>query len=160
MGEEGFRVTFAENVRYYKSRATCTTLAYLAWLRFFYFAVSPASSTLHCFHWPMVLDLSLSSSFLYFLILLPAFIKLYRIHNLLHTICNQHTHICQRIWEAMNQNGQAGALNDGVGFDFGVQVRALTDDSFSGGEIKVYGCAIAFALFAVTAFELYPWQHG
>ncbi|XP_022957798.1 uncharacterized protein LOC111459231 [Cucurbita moschata] len=151
--------TLAENkqqkVRYYDSRVNYTTMAYLAWLRFFYFALSSASSTLHCVHWPMVLGLSLSSSFLYFLILLQPFIKLYRTHNLLDTICKEHTLICQRILEAMNQDAEAGASNDGVRFDFGLQVRALSDDSFCGGEMKVYGCAIAFALLAVTAFELY-----
>lgn len=146
-----------QRVRYYESRAIYTTLGYLAWLRFFYFAVSSnSSSTLHCVHWPMVLGLSLSSSSLYFLILLPPFIKLYRTHDLLHTICKEHIHLCQRILEATNQDGEAGASTHGVEFNFRFhQVRALHNDSFSGGEIKVYTCAVAFALFAVTAFQLY-----
>lgn len=150
-----------QRVRYYESRAIYTTLGYLAWLRFFYFAVSSnSSSTLHCVHWPMVLGLSLSSSSLYFLILLPPFIKLYRTHDLLHTICKEHIHLCQRILEATNQDGEAGASTHGVEFNFRFhQVRALHNDSFSGGEIKVYTCAVAFALFAVTAFELYAGKY-
>ncbi|KAG6605757.1 hypothetical protein SDJN03_03074, partial [Cucurbita argyrosperma subsp. sororia] len=149
-----------QRVRYYESRANYTTLGYLAWLRFFYFAVSSNSSSLHCVHWPMVLGLSLSSSSLYFLILLPPFIKLYRTHNLLHTICNRHTHLCQRILESTNQDGEAGASTDGVEFNVRFhQVRALHNDSFSGGEIKVYTCAVAFALFAVTAFQLYACKY-
>ncbi|KAG6605755.1 hypothetical protein SDJN03_03072, partial [Cucurbita argyrosperma subsp. sororia] len=99
-----------QRVGYYESRANYTTLAYLAWLRFFYFAVSSnSSSALHCLHWPM----------------------------------------------ATNQDGEVGASTDGVKFNVRFhQVRALHNDSFTGGEIKVYTCAIAFALLAVTAFQL------
>ncbi|XP_022957796.1 uncharacterized protein LOC111459230 isoform X2 [Cucurbita moschata] len=138
-----------QRVRYYESRAIYTTLGYLAWLRFFYFAVSSNSSTLHCVHWPMVFGLSLSCSSLYLLILLPPFIKLYRTHNLLHTICNQHTHLCQRILEATNQDGEAGASTHGVEFNVRFhQVRALHNDSFSGGEIKVYTCSVCCYRFS------------
>ena len=64
-------------------------------------------------------------------------------------------YLCQRILEATNQDGEVGASTDGVKFNVRFhQVRALHNDSFTGGEIKVYTCAIAFALLAVTAFQL------
>ena len=149
-----------QRVRYYQSIAIYTILAYITSLRFFYSAVSPASSTLHCVHWPLVSALTLSCSFLYFFILLPVFIKLHRTHNLLDVICKEHADIYQRILNARSQHGgassiEAGASPDGVEFNSRFhQVRALHNDSFTGGEIKVYACAIAVALLSVTAFEL------
>ena len=125
-----------QRVGYYESRANYRTMAYLAWLRFFYFALSSTSSTtLHCVQWPMVLGLSLSSSLLLLLNVLEALIMLYRTHKRLHMICQDHATVCR----------QMGELN---------KERALNDDSLSGGEMKVYVCAMAFALLAVTAFEL------
>ncbi|KAG6605758.1 hypothetical protein SDJN03_03075, partial [Cucurbita argyrosperma subsp. sororia] len=67
--------------------------------------------------------------------ILEALIMLYRTHKRLHIICQDHATVCR----------QMGELN---------KERALSDDSLSGGEMKVYVCAMAFALLAVTAFEL------
>ena len=136
-----------QRVLHYQNRASVLIVSYLMWQRFFFLAVSRTSSPLESVNWWRVSGLSLSCSLVFLLNILKVFIMLCRTHKRLGMLCEEHAHICRRILKARKQDAEAGAPTD--------EVRALHNDAFSGGEIKVYVCAIAIALLAVTAFELY-----
>lgn len=151
---------------FYETRAHNIAMGYLIWERVFFFAVSQISSSLNCVRWWLVLGLSLSSTFVYFLIFLEAVIVLYRTQNHLDVICKKQTKICERILKAVNQDDgglcssmEAGDSSDGLGFNFSFQVRILDYDSFRIVEKRVYICGIGCALFAVTVFELFACKY-
>lgn len=119
-------------------------LGYLIWERGFFFAVSHNSSSHKCVPLWMVVGLSLSCSALYLLMLLQNVSMMFRSLNALNMILRERA----LILEARNEE------DGGLELNYGVQVRELNNGRLRIGERKVYICAIACALVAVTAFEV------
>ncbi|XP_022157130.1 uncharacterized protein LOC111023927 [Momordica charantia] len=147
-------------VQYHESRAQNITMAYLIWGRLFFFAISQTSSSLlKCIDWWMVLGLSVSCAFVYFLFFLEAVTMLYRVQHQMDIICKEQAEICQQILVARSQLDdvdlamEAGDSSDG--FQFSFHVKLLEYGAFRIVERKFYICATVSALLAVTAIELY-----
>ncbi|KAG6579341.1 hypothetical protein SDJN03_23789, partial [Cucurbita argyrosperma subsp. sororia] len=119
-------------------------LGYLIWERSFFFAVSRNSSSHSCVPLWMVVGLSLSCSALYLLMLLQNVSMMFRSLHTLNMILRERA----LILEARNEEGYGG-----LEVNYGFQVRE-NNGRFRIGERKVYLCAIACALVAVTAFEV------
>ncbi|XP_022157132.1 uncharacterized protein LOC111023930 isoform X2 [Momordica charantia] len=115
-------------LRYHESRAHNIAMAYLIWERFFFFGVSQASSSssssllLKCSNWSMVLGLSLSCSFLYFLFFLETLTMLYLAHYHFDIVCKKQIQLCRQILDAVETSIEAGDSSDGFGFSFQVQL--------------------------------------
>ncbi|KAG6579347.1 hypothetical protein SDJN03_23795, partial [Cucurbita argyrosperma subsp. sororia] len=120
-------------------------LGYLIWERSFFFALSRNSSSHKCVPLWMVVGLSLSCSALYLLMLLQNVSMMFRSLNTLNMILRERA----LILEARNEEGYGG-----LELNYGFQVRELNNGAFKIAERKVYICAIAGALVAVTAFEV------
>ncbi|KAG6579349.1 hypothetical protein SDJN03_23797, partial [Cucurbita argyrosperma subsp. sororia] len=128
-----------------ESKLHSIALRYLIWERSFFFSVSHNSSSHKCVPLWIVVGLSLSCSALYLLMFLQNVSMMFRSLDTLNMILRERA----LILEARNEEGYGG-----LEVNYGFQVRELNNGRLRIAERKVYICAIACALVAVTAFEV------
>ena len=140
-------------VENYETSLQNIAIAFLVWLRLFFFSLSqtsPNSSLLHCKQWWLLFALTCFSAFLYILLFIHNSLMLSRTERQLHVISRQQIQLHQQIWMLRLQ--ELPQMIEPIIMDHIINGEMGRTSTF---ERKLYINCILCGFIGIVALELY-----